>query len=128
LRAVHSLDYSRRLSGAREQMTEAQKRAAPPVEHEILRIHPDTGRTAIYLGEHASHIAGMAEAEGRALVREINTLATQPAYRYVHRWSPGDFVMWDNRSVLHSATDFDWRRDRRTMRRTTILGEQIGEA
>ncbi|MSP89675.1 MAG: TauD/TfdA family dioxygenase [Alphaproteobacteria bacterium] len=128
LRAVHSLDHSRRLSGAREQMTEAQKRAAPPVEHEILRTHPDTGRTAIYLGEHASHIAGMAEDEGRALVQRVNAHATQPAYRYIHRWSPGDFVMWDNRCVLHSATDFDWRNDRRTMRRTTILGERIGEA
>jgi taurine dioxygenase len=128
LRAVHSLDYSRRLTGAREQMTEAQKRAAPPVEHAIIRVHPETGRPAIYLGEHASHIAGMPEEEGRALVRAINAHATQPAYRYTHTWSVRDFVMWDNRCVLHSATDFDWLRDRRIMRRTTVLGDRIGEA
>lgn len=125
LRAVHSLDYSRRLTNARSQMTEEQKRAAPPVEHEIIRVHPETGRKALYLGEHASHIAGMPEEEGRALVKAINAHATQPAYRYTHGWSPGDFVLWDNRCVLHRATDFDWINDRRTMRRTTVLGERI---
>jgi taurine dioxygenase len=125
LRAVHDLDYSRRLSGAKVQMTEEQRRAAPPVEHPILRVHPETGRKAIYLGEHASHVAGMPLAEGRALIAAINAHATQAAYVYRHRWSRHDLVMWDNRCVLHSATDFDWLNDRRVMRRTTVLGESL---
>jgi taurine dioxygenase len=121
LRAVHNLDYSRRLTGAKEQMTEEQKRAAPPVEHPIVRIHPETGRKAIYLGEHASHVAGMPLEEGRALVKRINAHATQPRFVYRHRWRLRDFVIWDNRCILHSATDFDWMNDVRLMRRTTVI-------
>jgi alpha-ketoglutarate-dependent taurine dioxygenase len=125
LRAVHDLDYSRRLSGARQQMTEEQKRAAPPVEHEIARVHPDTGRKCLYLGQHASHIAGMPLEEGRALVNELNAHCTQPRYTYTYRWSVGDAVMWDNRCLLHSATEFDWMRDVRILRRTTTVGEAL---
>ena len=123
--AVHSLDYSRGQTDAKQQMTDEQKRAAPPVEHAVIRVHPDTGRKAIYLGQHASHIVGWSIESGRALIREINEHATQPQYLYVHRWQPRDFVMWDNRQVMHKATDFDWINDVRTMRRTTTVGERI---
>ena len=123
--AVHDLHYSRGKSGAKEQMTEAQRRAAPPVEHRVVRVHPDTGHKAIYLGQHASQIVDMPIEEGRVLIDEINAHATQPQYVYVHRWQPRDFVMWDNRQVMHKATDFDWINDVRTMRRTTTVGEQI---
>ena len=123
--AVHSLDYSRSQTTAKQQMTDEQKRAAPPVEHSVIRVHPDTGRKSIYLGQHASHIAGMPIDEGRKLIRQINEHATQSRYVYSHRWQQRDFVMWDNRQVLHKATDFDWINDVRTMRRTTTVGERI---
>ena len=123
--AVHSLDYSRSQTTAKQQMTDEQKRAAPPVEHSVIRVHPDSGRKSIYLGQHASHIVGMPIDEGRKLIRQINEHATQPRYVYIHRWLPRDFVMWDNRQVLHKATDFDWINDVRTMRRTTTVGERI---
>ena len=125
LRGVHDLNYSRSQTEAKQQMTEEQKRAAPPVEHPIVRVHPDTGRKCVYLGQHASHIAGLSKSEGRSLVEEINRHATQPAYVYRLRWSPRDFLMWDNRCVLHSATDFDWINEVRTMRRTTTVGERL---
>lgn len=123
--AVHDLDYSRRRTGAKQQMSAEQKRAAPPVEHAVVRVHPDIGRKAIYLGQHASHILGMPVEEGRALIRAINAHATAPAYVYRHRWSLRDLVMWDNRRILHCATDFDWINDRRIMRRTTVLGDRL---
>lgn len=125
LHAVHDLDYSRRLSGARQQMTEEQKRAAPPVEHNIVRVHPDTGRKCLYLGQHVSHIVGMPLEEGRALVNELNAHCTRPRYTYTYRWSVGDAVMWDNRCLLHSATEFDWMNDVRILRRTTTVGEAL---
>lgn len=125
LRAVHNLDYSRQLSGAREQMTEEQKRAAPPVEHDIVRVHLDTGRKCLYLGQHASHIAGMPLEEGRALVNKLNAHCIEPRYTHTYRWSVGDAVMWDNRCLLHSATEFDWMNDVRILRRTTTVGESL---
>jgi taurine dioxygenase len=123
--AIHDLDYSRSQTAAKQQMTDEQKRAAPPVEHSVIRVHLETGDKSIYLGQHASHIVGMPVDEGRALIREVNEHATQARYIYVHHWQPRDFVMWDNRQVMHKATDFDWINDVRTMRRTTTVGERI---
>jgi taurine dioxygenase len=121
LRAVHDLDYSRRLTKVRAQMTEEQKRAAPPVEQPVVRRHPETGRKVVYLGSHASHIVGMPIEEGRALIARVNAAVTAPRFVYRHLWAERDLVAWDNRSVLHRAGDYDWMGDRRIMRRTTTL-------
>ena len=125
VKAVHDLNYSRSQTNAKQQMTEEQRRAAPPVEHEIIRVHPETGHKALYVGQHASHIAGMPLDEGRALVNEVNAHATQDLYRYDHPWRLHDFVIWDNRCVMHKATEFDWMKDVRILRRTTTLGDRI---
>jgi len=122
--AVHDLDYSRRRTDARRQMSEAQKRNAPPAEWPIVRTHPETGRKCIYLGEHASHVLGLPLEEGRALIRRIIAHATQSQYVFRHRWRVRELVMWDNRALLHSATDFDWINDVRVLRRTTTVGER----
>ncbi len=122
-RAVHDLDYSRRRTPAKDQLTPAQKAEVPPVEHPVVRVHPETGRKTIYLGHHAARIAGMPPAEGEALVAEINRLATRPAFVYRHVWRVGDLVVWDNRCTLHSATPFDAATERRVIRRTTVLGQ-----
>jgi len=123
--AVHDLDYSRRRTDARRQMSEEQKRNAPPAEWPIVRMHPETGRRCIYLGEHASHVRGLPLEEGRALIQRIVAQATQPQYVYRHRWRARDLVIWDNRALLHSATDFDWINDVRILRRMTTVGERI---
>lgn len=124
--AVHDLNYSRSQTTARQQMTEEQQRAAPPVEWPVVRTHPETGRKCLYLGQHASHIKGMALEQGRGLLQRLNAHATQPRYVYRHVWKLHEFVMWDNRALLHSATEFDWMNDVRILRRTTTVGERIG--
>jgi taurine dioxygenase len=124
LRAVHDLHYSRSRTRAKDQMTAAQRAAAPPVEHAIVKTHPQTGRKCLYLGEHASHIAGMPLAEGRALIAQLNAHATQPAFVYQHRWQVRDVLLWDNRCVLHRAGEYDYGGERRIIRRTTVLVER----
>jgi taurine dioxygenase len=123
--AVHDLDYSRRQTSARRQMSEEQKRDAPPVAWPIVRIHPETGRKCLYVGQHASHVRGLLEVEGRALIKRLIAHATQPQYVYRHQWRTNELVMWDNRALVHSATEFDWINDVRVIRRTTTVGERI---
>ena len=122
-RAVHNLDFSRSRRHGENPMTEAQKREAPPVDHPVIRTHPETRRKCIFLGDHAETIAGLDYAQGRALVEEVNALAVRPEITYRHRWRPRDLVIWDNRCLLHRATSYDSARERRVMRRCTILGE-----
>jgi taurine dioxygenase len=124
LRAVHNLDFSRTRRHGTDLMTEAQKREAPPVEHPVVRRHPETGRTSLYLGDHAESIVGMPYDEGRALIEELNALAIHDDLTYRHRWQPHELIVWDNRSVLHRATEYDPRTERRVVRRCTVLGEE----
>lgn len=125
LRAVHNLDFSRTRRHKVDLMTEEQKRETPPVSQPLVRVHPDTKRIALYLGDHAEYIEGMPYDDGRALIEAVNAEATADATRiYEHRWRPGDLIVWDNRCLVHRATDYDASTVRRVMRRCTVIGEQ----
>ena len=124
LRAVHNLDFSRTRRHGEDLMSEAQRREAPPVDHPIVRLHPETGETVLYLGDHAESIVGMPYDEGRALIEDLNALAIHPDLTYEHRWTPGELILWDNRSVMHKATPYDPAVQRRVVRRCTVLGEE----
>ena len=95
----------------------------PPVDHPLVRTHPETGRKALYLGNHATGIAGLSEVEGVALLNELLAHATQPRYTYAHRWRPGDLVIWDNRCLLHRAVaNYEMTKYRRIMHRNVVKG------
>jgi taurine dioxygenase len=123
MRAVHNLDFSRTRRHGEDPMTEAQRREVPPVDHPIVRTHPDTGRKCLFLGDHAEYVVGMAYDEGRALIDELNALAVHPDLTYEHRWTPGELIVWDNRCLMHRATEYDPAVQRRVVRRCTVLGE-----
>jgi taurine dioxygenase len=123
-RAVHNFDFSRTRRHGEDPLTAEQKSKVPPVAHPIVRTHPDTGRKAIFLGDHAEWIEGMDYEEGRALIEELNMMITPPARVYTHMWSPRECVVWDNRCTLHRATGFDESQFKRVMRRCTIVGDR----
>jgi taurine dioxygenase len=123
-RAIHNLDFSRTRRHGEAPLTAAQKTEVPPVAHPIVRTHPDTGRKAIFLGDHAEQIEGMDYDEGRALIEQLNEMITPPQRVYSHRWSERECMVWDNRCTLHRATGFDEARLKRVMRRCTILGDR----
>ena len=95
----------------------------PPIDHPLVRTHPETGRKALYLGHHAMRIAGMGEAEGAALLDALLAHVTQPRFTYAHRWRPGDLVIWDNCATLHRAVaNYEMTRYRRVMHRNVVKG------
>jgi alpha-ketoglutarate-dependent taurine dioxygenase len=95
----------------------------PAVDHPLVRTHPDTGRSALYIGNHATHILGMPEADSAALLVELLEHATQRRFVYVHRWRRGDLVMWDNRCLLHRVViDAAVGQYRRVMHRSVVRG------
>jgi alpha-ketoglutarate-dependent 2,4-dichlorophenoxyacetate dioxygenase len=123
MRAVHNLNFSRNRRHGEEPMTEAQRAAVPPVDHPIVRTHPETGRKCIFLGDHAESIVGMEYAEGRDFIDALNERIVALARIYTHRWRAGDFMVWDNRCLLHRAESYDTAREPRVIRRCTIIGE-----
>lgn len=122
LRAVHDLDYSRQRAGA-PPMTATQRVEAPPVDHPLVRTHPETGRKGLYISHHISRIEGLPEAESRALLAELMAHATGNRFVYANRWQSGDVVMWDNRCTMHRATEYDAAEERRVIHRTVVKGD-----
>ncbi len=124
LRAVHDRNYRySALYPGRPPLTPEQIAQVPPVEHPLVRIHPATGRPALFLARDVvSHIVGMPQDEGRALIDELETFVTQPQFVYSHQWQAGDVLVWDNRCTLHRATPYD-PTYRRTLYRTQVKGE-----
>jgi taurine dioxygenase len=89
-------------------LTDEQKAKMPLITHPLARAHPVTGRKALYAVSGSSFgIVGMPEDEARALLDELATHATQPKYRLSVTYGMGDLVIWDNASLLHSATLVD---------------------
>jgi taurine dioxygenase len=122
LSAVHSWEASRRNSGSRL-ATEEQQRERPPVTHPLVRVHPDTGAGALYLGNHVSHVVGLPPSESRDLIARLTVHATQPRFVYSHRWREGDLVLWDNRCLLHRAlANYAMASARRILHRTVVRG------
>jgi alpha-ketoglutarate-dependent 2,4-dichlorophenoxyacetate dioxygenase len=91
----------------------------PPVPQALVRHHPASGRTSLYLASHASHIVGWSVEEGRALIEELIAFATEPQFVYQHRWAVGDLVIWDNRCTMHRGRPYD-DTQRRVLHRTTV--------
>jgi alpha-ketoglutarate-dependent 2,4-dichlorophenoxyacetate dioxygenase len=120
--AEHNFTYSRGLV-APGLVSDDDAKQVPPVPQALVRTNPVNGRKGFYVASHASHIYGMAVEDGRALLRELTELATQPHLVYRHVWQVGDLVMWDNRCMLHRGRPWDGAAYRRVMHRTTVAGD-----
>ena len=114
------LDQASRTSAFAPTREQREKRGAFLIRHPLVRRHPYTGRKALYAVSGTSFaIEGMPDDEGIALLRELAAHSTQPKYQYRMRYGVGDVVVWDNASVLHSATLTDPAYPRTLFRVTT---------
>lgn len=102
-----------------------------PQRQPLVRTHPVTGEKSLYLCESGQMdwlegpFVGMQpgpHGDGAALLDTLMSHLTQPEFVYVHEWSKGDLIIWDNRCLLHAATWFDAEREQRVMWRTTVSG------
>ncbi len=100
----------------------------PGPKHPLVRVHPVTGRRALYLGRRrvwpSNYIIGLPNDESEALLDKLWAHATQPKYAWTHIWRVGEVVLWDNRCCMHYRTEID-PTQRRIMHRTTIKGEPV---
>ena len=90
-----------------------------------MHTHPRSGRKALYLASHASHIVGWPVELGRGLLKTLMTFATQPQFVFRHTWRLGDLLMWDNLATMHRATEFEDTKYRRDMRRATCREQPV---
>lgn len=129
LRAVHSPQKAYGAQATHNELVEnmdilygeaANQRRAQP----ILRKHPDSGRTALYVNwGYTESIDGWWPDESQALLDQLFEVSTNPVYTCRFRWRPGSIAVWDNRCTLHNPIS-DYAGTRREMWRLTIEGEE----
>lgn len=102
------------------------KRRNPPIVHPVVRVHPETGRKSLLIGQRIRRFVGMTDEESDVILKFLNDHATSPEFVYRHRWSVNDIVLWDNRCTQHIALpDFDQSQPR-FMMRCSLQGEETG--
>jgi taurine dioxygenase len=105
---------------------EEQRKLNPPIAQPVVRVHPETGRKALYLGDKVKRFDGFTEAESKPLIDYLNEHATRFEFIHRHQWRANDIIAWDNRCTMHLALgDFDETKLRH-MERTTVLGTPSG--
>ena len=104
-------------------MTRNDPSADVEVAHPIVRVHPVTGRKALFVNPvYTQRIEGMTDAESTPLLQFLFDHAVRAERCVRHRWRPGDLAIWDNRCLLHLAVN-DYDGSRRLLHRTTVAGE-----
>ena len=130
LSAYHSINYSQaKLDGERAEGDGYSGYGAnvkdPPLRP-LVKVHPETGRKALMIGRHAFGIPGLSETESEQLLNELIDLACQPPRIHHHSWTPGDAVVWDNRSLMHRGCPWDMTLPR-VMQHSRIAGDPVTE-
>lgn len=96
----------------------------PPVEHPVVRTHPETGRRMLFVNtSFTTRITGMDRAESDRLLRLLFQQAHVPEYQVRFRWQAGDVAFWDNRATQHYAVG-DYGSERRVAERVAIAGDR----
>lgn len=86
-------------------LDEAERLRPAEAVHPLARVHPETGRTSLYVNPvHALEVVGLPPPDSEALLAELYGYMVQPDAQYRHQWRNGDVVIWDNRCSIHAAT------------------------
>jgi taurine dioxygenase len=116
----------RRPGSARAPLTPEQRARRPPAVHPVFLTHPITGRPVLYCNPgYAERINELDEAESERMLEYLFAHQLQPRYRWAHRWTVGDVLVWDHIGTLHNAIP-DYRPDEpRLMLRCQVMAETI---
>ena len=92
--------------------------------HPVARVHPETGRVALYVNcAHTRRFAGFADEESAPLLQYLFAHQTRPEFTCRFRWTPGALAFWDNRCAQHNPVN-DYHGKRRAMLRVTLQGDR----
>ena len=126
LHSVYDISLTAGLFQRDPKEVEETRKLNPPIAHPTVRVHPESGKKALYVSERVSHFHGMTSEESKPLINYLCYHATRPENVYRHVWRAGDLLCWDNRTTMHVAlADFDLTQTRH-MLRATLLGEHSG--
>ncbi len=121
--AIHDFTFS--FGRGQTDEVKAKMRAAnPSVEHPVVRTHPETGRSTLYVnGGFTERLVGMDDEASSKLLQKLYRTASSPDVQCRFKWDDRSVAFWDNRATQHYAVQ-DYMPARRTMERVTVVGDK----
>ena len=111
----------------RPPLTEAQKKAKPPVSHPIFLTHPITKRKVLYANPgYSMRINELPQKESDEILAFLFEHQTQPKYRYASRWRERDLLMWENFGTIHNAIADYGPEEHRLVKRCQVMATRFG--
>ena len=120
-------DKMRQREGSRRApLTEAQRKAKPPVSHPVFLTHPLTGRKVLYANPgYSTRINEMTEAESAETLDFLFAHQTQEKYRYRHEWRERDVLVWEDFGTIHNAVADYGPHEPRLIKRCQVMATRF---
>jgi taurine dioxygenase len=116
----------RERGSTRPPLTEAQRKAKPPVSHKIFLTHPLTGRPILYCNPgYAVRINELPEKESDEMLEYLFAHQTKPEYQYVFSWHEGDVLMWEDFGTIHNAIPDYGPDEHRLVKRCQVMADRF---
>lgn len=107
-----------------EDSTKTARETVLTATHPVIRTHPETGRTALYVnGAHTIRFEGLSDEECAPLLKYLFEHQRRPEFTCRFRWRPGSIAFWDNRATQHNPIN-DYHGSKRVMHRITLAGDK----
>ncbi len=127
-RVINAFDFDGSYGGSDTRRSTNLLPGVKQYAHPVFRTHPAVGQKALYVNRLMSQeIVGLPDDESDQILNVLFEHQERPEFVYEHVWTPGDLILWDNRSCCHARTDFS-AAERRKLRRVTVQGEVPFEA
>ena len=119
-------EMMRREKGSkRPALTEAQRKARPPVSHPIFLRHPLTGQRVLYCNPgYAVRINELPEKESEEMLEYLFRHQLQPKYIYTSRWEEGDVLVWEDIGTIHNAVADYGPDEHRLVKRCQVMANR----
>jgi taurine dioxygenase len=120
-------EMMRREKGSmRPPLSEAQRKAKPPVSHPVFLVHPITAKRVLYANPgYSVRINELPEKESDAMLAFLFEHQLKPEYRYRHEWTKGDLLMWENFGTIHNALADYGPHEHRLIKRCQVMATRF---
>lgn len=119
----HALEATQRMVRPDYTAEELERWRSRSSQTHPLVWHHKHGDTSLLMGATALYVHDMSPEDSSMLLAQMMDYATQEKYVYRHKWTTGDFLLWDNTGAIHRADYYPLDSDR-LMHRTTLHGEE----
>lgn len=119
-------EMRRREGSRRAPLTEAQRKAKPPVSHPIFLDHPITDRKVLYANPgYSMKINELSERESAETLAFLFAHQTQPKFRYAHQWRERDVLVWEDFGTIHNAIPDYLPYEHRLIKRCQVMATRF---